>query len=396
MGDGAPARAEGGSASRKPADVAFKQQRMKSWQPILDPKWVVAAYILIGIAFVPSGIVMRQKSNDIVELSAIYESHLKDGTKVDVSGCEIGNNPNAMYLDEQRTCEIKMEVGDRDMTPPVLVYYELNNFYQNYRKYMMSKDLNQLTGSLKDQDEVSAENCEPLNKIGDITIYPCGLIANTLFNDVIKLKSVTGPDGEEISAPMIETGVAWQSDLDYKFMQPEKFHFEKCSDCASCDCFELNAEGVRKWSCKEPYVDEDQDCHTYFYPNDESTQYLYETYPMVINPLEGVTNEHFVVWMRVAALPHFRKLYGYINEEIPAGSTLTFDVMANFAVERSKASKALIVSTNNLFGGKNEFLGLFFIIGGGISLGLGALISLKMIISPRKLGDPSYLRFKAE
>lgn len=36
----------------------------------------------------------------------------------------------------------------------------------------------------------------------------------------------------------------------------------------------------------------------YYYPQDPSTQYLYESYPGIISPLEGVTNEHFIVWMR--------------------------------------------------------------------------------------------------
>ena len=43
------------SRSRRPPDVALLQQRMKSWQPLLDPKWVIATYILIGIVFIPIG-----------------------------------------------------------------------------------------------------------------------------------------------------------------------------------------------------------------------------------------------------------------------------------------------------------------------------------------------------
>ena len=41
--------------SRRPSDVALLQQRMKSWQPLLDPKWVIASYLLIGIVFIPVG-----------------------------------------------------------------------------------------------------------------------------------------------------------------------------------------------------------------------------------------------------------------------------------------------------------------------------------------------------
>lgn len=58
------------------------------------------------------------------------------------------------------------------------------------------------------------------------------------------------------------------------------------------------------------------------------TQYLYETYPEVVSPIEGVLNEHFIVWMRTAGLPRFRKLYGKIEEQIEP-QTLTFDITAS-------------------------------------------------------------------
>ncbi len=48
----------------------------------------------------------------------------------------------------------------------------------------------------------------------------------------------------------------------------------------------------------------------FHYPNDDTVQYLYETYPNHISPIDGVTDQHFKVWMRPAALPQFRKLYG--------------------------------------------------------------------------------------
>lgn len=187
----------------------------------------------------------------------------------------------------------------------------------NQNRYYKSFDQSQLLGSLT-QDSVSADACQPLNKIGDVKINPCGLVANTLFNDVITLESIIGPDGAAINAPMIESGIAWESDRDWKFRQPEGFNSEQCASCDLCDCDEVNENGVEVWSCNEPYVDEDGNCFRYFYPEDNNTQYLYETYPMVVSPLDGVMNEHFIVWMRTAALPQFRKLYGYIQEPIPA------------------------------------------------------------------------------
>jgi hypothetical protein len=399
--------------TRRPLDVALTQQRMKSWQPLLDSRYVIAIYLIIGVIFLIVGFVIRNKSNRIIELVGIYESYAPtttddgggttkmandDGTSTTqlIKGCEIGNNPNAMYK-SNTTCQIQLQVPFNmgDMQPPVLVHYQIDNFYQNYRTYQVSYDMAQLLGSLT-QDKVSADLCQPLNKLRDtqtgqeIKINPCGLIANSLFNDVFTLESIVGPDGVEIEgAVMNETGIAWKSDLQWKYRQPEGFNYEVCSSCEDCSC-----EGS-DWSCTEPY-EEDGTCYRYYYPEDDTTQYLYETYPMTVSPIEGVLNEHFVVWMRTAALPNFRKLYGYIDVVIPAGSVLTFSVQANWAVVQSQSAKALVVSDNYIFGGKNHWLGTLFIIVGGVAAVLGVFFLVIQIFFPRKLGDRSYLKYKED
>jgi hypothetical protein len=41
--------------SRRPANTAFRQQRLKAWQPILTPKTVLPLFFVIGILFAPIG-----------------------------------------------------------------------------------------------------------------------------------------------------------------------------------------------------------------------------------------------------------------------------------------------------------------------------------------------------
>ena len=43
----------------KPADTAVNQQRMKSWNPILDPLWVIGAYLILGAIFLPVGEIVK-------------------------------------------------------------------------------------------------------------------------------------------------------------------------------------------------------------------------------------------------------------------------------------------------------------------------------------------------
>ncbi len=234
-------------------------------------------------------------------------------------------------------------------------------------------------------------NCEPLNKIGNITINPCGLVANTFFNDVIKLSpGIADADGNELYFE--EKGIAWQSDLNFKFNQPEGFDSEPCKSCNDTDCV-----CTGKWTCKEPYREKNTDvCWKYHYPNDDTVQYLYETYDGIISPLEGVEDEHFIVWMRVAAKPRFRKLYGFLKQPVKAGTTLTFNITSNWDVKSFKGTKSLIVTTTSMFGGKNPKFGQAFIGVGALCLALGLFFGIKHIVRPRRLAEKKYLRYKEE
>lgn len=369
--------------TRRPKDTALRQQRMKSWQPILDPWYVIAAFAAIGAIFVPVGVKLNQISNDVVEVKRQYDAY-DDPDAL----CGINSTANA-----RRKCSVTLTVP-KDMAPPIFLHYEIDNFYQNHKRYEASRSDAQLLGSTASLSEREANDCHPLYRVGNppITIHPSGLIANTLFNDVITL-SPSVPFESNMDLAMREDGIAWKSDLEFKFRQPDGFRKNEC-DCDTCSC------ESPEWSCNEPYKEVDifgeERCYQYYYPNDDTTQYLYETYPMVVSPLDGVRNEHFVVWMRNAALPKFRKLYGWFEQPISAGTNVTFDIEANWEVQSFKGAKSLILSTSSQFGGRNSFLGDFFFIIGVVCLGLAALFGLKQKFRPRFIADKRYLRYKED
>lgn len=139
-------------------------------------------------------------------------------------------------------------------------------------------------------------------------------------------------------------------------------------------------------TCDESDPDMPDDCLTYqdpstgqwykyYYPNDDTTQYLYETYPNQISPIDGVTDQHFIVWMRTEALPTFRKLYGKIPGNLNnGGGRFVINITANFEVNSFKGKKSLVISNLGSFGGKNPFPGQVFITLSTFSLIFGLFL----------------------
>lgn len=48
----------------------------------------------------------------------------------------------------RKKCTVTLNVA-KDMPGPVFVYYQLDNFYQNHRRYVKSRDNAQLKGTYK-------------------------------------------------------------------------------------------------------------------------------------------------------------------------------------------------------------------------------------------------------
>lgn len=88
----------------------------------------------------------------------------------------------------------------------------LHSFYQNHRRYVKSFDARQLQGDMRTIAQIQS-NCDPLYQAEDPVdkimkpIYPCGLIANSVFNDTFSPMI-----GKSNNYTWLTTGIAWPSD----------------------------------------------------------------------------------------------------------------------------------------------------------------------------------------
>ena len=273
----------------------FKQQRFLAWRPVPTIKSIIIVFSLFGAVYIILGIVLIIYSNKVKSIELKYDD------------CE--NNP----------CLRNITI-DEDIDGPIFIYYQLDGFFQNSRRYVKSKNIAQLQGdNISDtddcapalynkemdfgQDKKAIDNQTSLDS--NSIAVPCGLMAKTFFNDTYKFKF---NNGSEILVN--EDNITYPKDK---------------------ELFKKNSENISK-----QWID--------------------------------LTNEHFIVWMRPSGLPNPRKLWGKIENNLKKGDLIDVTISNNYNVSYYKGAKKLILSNATKFGGKNYFLGIAYIIVGGLSL----------------------------
>ena len=207
--------------------------------------------------------------------------------------------------------ETKININE-DMKKPIMVYYQVDGVIQNHRFYMDSKSDKQLKEGGGSKEDL--KHCE-----------------------------------SALTVNQMENWWGFESYDDSNFADPcgliAKTYFKD-------KLTEWKLDGVDL--TEEEELDEEEIAY----------QSDIDTYKEVAANVDY--GEHFLVWMRISPFSNPRKLWGRINRDIKQNSQLKIKIVPD--ENYYFGNRYIILSTRNIFGGKSMFLGICYIIAGGLSL----------------------------
>ncbi|CDI81485.1 LEM3 / CDC50 family protein, putative [Eimeria acervulina] len=279
----------------------FMQQRMSAWEPLLTPRRILFVLFGVGLVFVVLGFVILLVNSGIVECKVNYTDMVGDLIlKIDASTCT--------------------DTSITEITGDVLLYYELSNYFQNHRHFMKSRSDKQLEGEVYTAASDVRTACDPRVESSDgRVLHPCGLSAGAVFTDVFS--AVAEDQQTEIELDESREAICWDWDLS-TFKNPSE---EEMNAAAS---------EVDFWLFNQTYASA-----------------LHMDKPGVG---WGVENSHFIVWMREAPLPVFRKVYARFVAQ-PLKLPFYLKVTNNtYDVKSFGGSKSVVVTQASWLGGQEQ------------------------------------------
>lgn len=300
---------------------------------------MLPTFFIVGLIFAPIGAVLYYFSQTVSELTIDYtdcytlpanQSQPIPASKISYQLHDV-TTTNWQAPRWQKTTNTSAPAGftcqvffwiPTDLEPSLFMYYKLTNYYQNHRRYVKSLDTEQLLGNQRTADDLQSGQCKPVARDAATgkAIYPCGLIANSVFNDtfsdpILLTTSSTG----NVTYVMSEKNIVWPG---------EKNKYKATTQDPTTlipPPFWRRAEG--------PYS------RLEYYANGSN----------LFNPSE---DEHFMVWMRTAGLPTFRKLYKRNDNDVMRAGYYRVDIQDNYPVSMFKGTKSIVFSTVSWVGGR--------------------------------------------
>ncbi|KAL0947286.1 hypothetical protein HGRIS_013406 [Hohenbuehelia grisea] len=387
--DDSPENKKAKGGWKRPANTAFKQQRLKAWQPILTPKTVLPTFFIVAILFAPIGGLLIWGSSLVTEITLDYTECENLAAATSLDGLQFSQLPTNRYsyrlrakdsgssgsvtapqyallnntgnssvtnVQQEIECHLQFDIP-ADLQQSVLFYYRLSNFFQNHRRYVKSYNTDQLSGEAVSAKDLENSDCKPLASIDGKPVYPCGLIANSLFNDTFSNLRLLNPPGnaaDQTEYILSDKNIAWPGERK-KYVDTPGYDFSAIVPPPN-------------WAKR--------------YPNNYTNE----------NPPPNLRDDQrFQNWMRTAGLPTFSKLYGRNDTVTLSKGRYEVIIGLNYPVQKYKGTKSIVISTVSWIGGKNPFLGWAYVAASGVFIVLAVAGTVRHLVRPRRLGDMSLL-----
>lgn len=236
-------------------------------------------------------------------------------------------------------CQINIQIN-HELKGNIVMLYKLYNFYQNHRRIQGSRNYGQLKGKYIPPKELSS--CDPAissdKTLNPDKIYlPCGLMALSFFNDTYYF---------------VNSSVANFSDMKIAIDSDRKELFAPLND--------KYKEGIRYL---QDYV---------HFPNEQ-------------------TNEHFIVWMRTAAMPKFLKVYAKCEDCIIPVGNYTIQVSMQYPETQYKGIRSIVLTTTGGLGSGSDFIAYAYLGVGVFAFLFATGFLIQVLVCPRPFGDLSLL-----
>uniref|UniRef100_A0A914ZT87 Cell cycle control protein 50A n=1 Tax=Parascaris univalens TaxID=6257 RepID=A0A914ZT87_PARUN len=323
----------------KPDESKWRQQTLPAYRPLLTARCAMPITLIVGVTFICTGVLLYLVATAGKEIVIDYTNcTMTNGTFEDLDS----------FISKQCFYNITLE---ENFDGAVKFQYGLERFFQNSRMYIKSRNDLQLFGHINE-----TADCEPFAKSNStgqmLAIVPCGSIANSMFNDTFVLYYLPLDGSEEVLVPFSTKNVIWKNERRRKFRNPS---YDATKNQTLCDAF-IGTVKPPNWIhpiCElgknDPMANQDPDVGF------------------------GLENIDFIVWMKPAALPKFRKTYRTLNRTtalftngLPKGNYV-LKIQYNYPVNNFDGKKRFIIALD-MIGPSSPFLGIAYMTFGLFSV----------------------------